>query len=109
MLMPSGRADAPFVDAGDDEQHADEREHEADRPANIESHKFIFGLVVLVYQKMMFRMTQPISSTMPTTAGRSRKCVFVVLDFGRERIDQAFQFFVGFGARWWPAKSPASG
>src|ERR1035438_649133 len=53
-----------------DEQHADEREHEADWPADVESHKISLFLWLMVHQKIKFRMTQAASSTVPTTAGR---------------------------------------
>jgi hypothetical protein len=42
-------------------------------------------------------MTQTISSTVPATAGRKHHGWFV-LDLRRERIDEAFKFFVGFRA-----------
>ena len=62
------------------EQHANEREHEADWPANIESHKI--SSFRLVYQKITFRITQQINSTMPTTAGRCQTGWFWSTIFG---------------------------
>ena len=87
MLMLSERwRAAPLTSAGDQQQRADEREHEADWPANIESHKFVPSFQF--YQKMMFKMTQAMSSTVPTTAGRCQNGLVVVHDFRRERINQ---------------------
>ena len=72
MLTPARYLD-DGVSAADhavaNEQHADEREHEADWPANIESHK-VSSFCFLVYQKMMFKMTHAMISTVPTMGGR---------------------------------------
>ena len=54
--------------AVDGQQRADEGEHEANRPANIETHKFLF--LSFSYQKITLRMTQH-SSRMIAQHGRA--------------------------------------
>ena len=44
---------------------------------------------------------------MPSTAGRRYQAMLLVLDLGRQRIDQALEFLVGLGARGWPARCPS--
>ena len=71
MLMPSERlyisASEPVDGAVAGEQRADEREHEADWPANIESHKFV---PFVESRRMMLSTTQQSSRMTPSTAGR---------------------------------------
>ena len=69
MLTPTRTESAALSGTVADEQHADEREHEANWPANIESHK-VSSFRLLVHQKMMFKMMHAMSSTVPTTGGR---------------------------------------
>ena len=48
---------------------------------------------------MKFRTTQAASRIMPRTAGRSSQFCFLVLDLGRQRVDQTLELLVGLGPR----------
>src|ERR1035437_1083004 len=71
----------PVDETGDGQQNADEGEHKANWPADIESHK-VSSFRFSVYQKMMFKMTHAMISTVPTIAGRLYHGWFASLIFG---------------------------